>query len=301
VTGADDLCYWVALHSIPDMGAVTFRRLLDRFGTARAVVEDAGLDALAGVHGVTRDLAAAIEHASSSVAAARRSVDALQQRGVSLLRLGSPGYPAALADLSDPPPLLYVVGRIAPEDARAVGMVGTTKPSDRGRSIAQEFAGRFARAGVTVVSGYAHGVDAASHRGAFDRGGRSILCLPYGIRYYKPRPDFPPLSEIARRGALVSECPPDREWSSRAAVARDRIIAALSRALFVIEARPRGGTMHTVKAAEKLGRPVFALKYQRPPPSARGNAILLGRGAAAVRTFGDLPTILDRLDSSASS
>ena len=119
------------------------------------------------------------------------------------------------------------------------------------------------------------------------------MVLPYGIRHYKPRPDFPPLQEITHRGALVTECPPDHEWSSRAAVARNRIIAALSRALFVIETRTRGGTMHTVKAAEQLRRPIFALRYQEAPENARGNSILLARNATEISTFGDAQKVIE--------
>jgi len=241
---------------------------------------------------MTRDLADAILHGRDMLDQTRRTVGNLQERGVRLLRMGAADYPRVLLDLGNPPPLLYVIGQVGGKDERAVGMVGTTKPSDRGRSIAEQFGKRLAREGVTVVSGYAHGIDAASHRGAFNGGGRSILCLPYGVRHYRSRPDFPPLHEIAQRGALVSECPPDQEWSSRAAVERNRIIAALGRALFVIETRPRGGTLHTVKAAEQLGRPIFALKYRRAPDAARGNAILIGRGATAVSTFGEIDKVL---------
>src|SRR5208337_1289603 len=196
------------------------------------------------------------------------------------LRMTDSVYPSALHDLPDPPPLLYVFGQIGARDRRAVSMVGTTKPSERGRPIAEEFGKRFAAAGVTVVSGYAHGIDAASHRGAFRGGGRSILCIPYGIRRFKSRPDFPALVEIAQRGAVVSECPPDR------------IIAALGRAVFVIETPPRGGTLHTVRAAEQLGRPLFVLKYHTPPESARGNSILIARGATDVSMFGEIGKIL---------
>lgn len=293
MSDTDELCCWVALHSVPAMGPVTFRRLVERFGTARAVLAQSDRNALAEVRGVTRDLADAVLTAGQFLDETRRTVETLQRRGVRLVRMGAGAYPASLLALLNAPPLLYVIGEIGPQDESAVGMVGTTKPSDRGRRIAEAFAGKFAQAGVTVVSGYAHGIDAASHRGAFRGGGRSILCVPYGIRHYKPRPDFPPLSEIAERGALVTECPPDQEWSARAAVARNRIIAALGRALFIVEARTRGGTLHTVKAAEELGRPVFALKYRRPPDSARGNAILIARGATPIHTFAEVQEILE--------
>ena len=288
----DELHHWVALHSLDGMGPVAFRRLVERFGSARAVLEDADRSTLGEIRDLPRSLAEAILNSRHALDAARRSIETLQKRGVRIVRMGAESYPPALLDLSNPPPVLYVVGDVTPEDYSSVGMVGTTKPSDRGRGIAEEFARRLGQAGITVVSGYAHGIDAASHRGAFRGGGRSILCLPYGIRHYKSRPDFPPLREIAQRGGLVTECPPDHEWSSRAAVARNRIIAALSRALFVVETRTRGGTMHTVKAAEQLRRPIFALRYQNAPENARGNSILIARNATPVSTFGEAEKII---------
>ena len=274
------------------MGPITFRRLLDRFGSARAVVEEADRDALAQVRGLTRAVAEAVLNCRPGLERAARLAETLQQRGVSVVRMGDAEYPQRLHDLLNPPPLLYMVGQIGPEDQRSVSIVGTTKPSDRGRALTEQIAARFAKAGVTIVSGYAHGIDAAAHRGAFGAGGRSILCVPYGLRQFRSRPDFPPLAEIARRGAVISECPPDQEWSAAAAVARDRIIAALGAATFVAETRPRGGTMHTVRAAEQLRRPLYALKYSDPPESARGNSILIARGAGAITMLKDVDEIV---------
>jgi len=288
-----EIVYWVALHGAPDMGPVTFRRLVDAFGSPRAVFQAGNMEALAKIEGVGRATVEAITHGEALLDRAARTAEMMQKGGGRIIRMDESAYPEPLHDLPNPPPLLYMLGDIGAEDRHALAIVGTTKPSRKGRAITEEFAARLARKGVTVVSGYAHGVDAAAHRGAFKGGGRTILCLPFGIRHFRPRPDFPPLAEIAERGAILSECPPEMEWSSSAAVARNRIIAALSRAVFVIETRTRGGTMHTVQAARNLGRPLLALKYEQPPPSARGNAVLMGRGATPVSKFGDIDRILD--------
>ncbi len=295
MTADEELYYWVALHAVPNMGPVTFRRLLDRFGSAQGVFEAASPEALGEVRGISSDMVQALCDGHAILDWARQSTDHLRSRGVRIVRMSDQGYPAALHELANPPPLLYMIGDVTAEDARTVGMVGTTKPSGKGRAIAEQFAARLAAAGVTVVSGYAHGIDAASHRGAFNAGGRSVLCVPFGMRHFKSRPDFPPLREIGNRGALISECPPGQEWSSAIAIARNRIIAALSRALFVIETRIRGGTMHTVKAAEELGRPLFVLKYQTPPDSARGNAVLISRGATPIAMLNDIDKLLDAI------
>jgi DNA processing protein len=290
-----DLTSWVALHGLPGMGPVTFRRLLDRFGSPARVLREADTESLAEIPGLKRDLAEAVFRAGEGLERARTATDRLRARGVRIVRMTDPAYPPRLHDLPNPPPLLYMVGEAGPRDARAVGMVGTTKPSKKGRAIAEAFAAHLAGRGVTVVSGYAHGCDAAAHRGAFRGGGRSLLVLPFGIRRFKPRADFPPVAEIARRGAILTECPPERAWSASAAVARNRLIAALAQAVVVIETRPRGGTMHTVKAAERLRRPLFVLKYQNPPDAARGNAILLAKGAAGIAKLNEVDRVVEAL------
>ncbi len=288
----DELDYWIALHGAPEMGPVVFRRLLDRFGSCRVILEETERNDLAAVRGMTAERIEGVVHARSGLDHARKLLDTLRRAGVRALRMTDADYPAALQELPNPPPLIYLFGDIRAQDRRAVAMVGTTKPSGKGRAIAEELAARLAGKGLAVVSGFAHGVDAAAHRGAFKGGGRSILCIPFGIRQFRPRPDFPPLEEIAQRGAILSECPPDAEWSSRAAIQRNRIIAALGAATVVIETRPRGGTMHTVKAAVGLLRPLFALKYREPPESARGNAILIARGATPITMLNDAEKIL---------
>jgi len=296
-----ELASWVVLHSLPGMGPVTMRRLLDRFGSARGVLEAGQGNAILESPGVTTALAEAIRRAAASVAHAARRVEDLHRCGVRIVRIVDPAYPPALRDLRNPPPLLYIYGDIGDRDARAVGIVGTTDPSPRGRAIAEEFGARFAAAGVTVVSGYAHGIDAAAHRGAFRGGGRSVLCLPHGLRRFRARPDFPPLAEIGKRGALLSECPPDALWSRAAAIARNRIIAALGRALLVIETQPHGGAFHTVSAAESLGRPIFAVRFREPPESARGNAMLIARGATPLCAFAEINEVLRVVDAPARS
>jgi DNA processing protein len=292
--GEDQELYsWVALHGLPGMGPITFKRLIDRFGSAAGVLERADGDSLSAISGMTQQLAGAIFEADGSLERVRQMTDTLRSKGVRVIRITDADYPAPLHDLSNPPPLLYMVGEILPEDACSLAMVGTTKPSNKGRAICEAFAARLAAQGVTVVSGYAHGCDAAAHRGAYKGGGRSILVLPFGIRQFRPRADFPPVGEMARRGALISECPPEQEWSSAGAIARNRLIAALGRAVFVAETRPKGGTMHTVKAARTLERPLFAVKYKDAPESARGNSILIGRGATGVSMINEIDVLLN--------
>ena len=290
---ADSVAAWVALHSVPGMGPVTFGRLVRRFGTVERVLDQSNDEALAAELRLHPSLREGILRARARFEWAERTVAALAERGVRVARRGDEAYPQPLTELKDAPPLLYLFGDWRPEDLRAVGMVGSTHPSARGRDIARGLAMRLAGQGVTVVSGFAQGIDDASHLAALAEGGRSVLCLPFGIRRFRPRAGWPPTSALAERGAILSEQSPDSDWETQAALSRNRLIAALSRALIVVEAAPKGGTMNTFEHALGLGRPTFAVRFQEAPESARGNAIALGRGAAPLERLGDLDRVIE--------
>jgi len=295
VDRVDETSYWMALHAVEGMGPITFRRLVSGFGSAKAAVENHAAPAMAHIPNMTTAMREAIARIPEEISRWESLADKLRLRGVRIVRMGRPGYPAALMALPNPPPLLYLLGDIAAVASRSVSIVGTRKPSDKGKALATQFAARFAADGLSVVSGYAHGIDAAAHRGAFDAGGRSILCLPYGIVNFKSRADFPDIATIGRNGAIISECPPEQEWTSASAIARNRIIAALGEALLVIETPVKGGTMHTVKAAQELRRPIFAVQYQNPSDAARGNSVLIARGAIPIETFADIRKVTQTL------
>jgi len=288
----DRLAAWVALHSVPDMGPVTFRRVLDRFGTVERALEQASPETLAGIARMEPDLALHIQQAGARVEWVERQIESLAGHGVNVVRRCDTAVPPVLKDLRNPPPLLYVAGEIQAPDSRAVGIVGSTRPTARARDIAGALGEKLAGAGVTVVSGYAEGIDEAAHLGALRGAGRTILCLPFGIRRLKLRPGWPGLAELKKRGAALSEQPPDTDWQTQAALARNRLIAALGRALIVVETTADGGAMNTVQWARELGRPVFAVAYQNPPEQARGNALCLARGAVALERLRDVEKVL---------
>jgi len=288
----DDLPYWVALHSIEAMGPTTFRRLMEHFGGVEEAVRNTSEKSLARVARLDPALARGVLAAKERLDWATRVIADQESRGVRVVRIGDAAYPPPLKDIHDAPPLLYMIGEWRPQDARAVAIVGTTKPSKRGREIALSFARRFARAGCTVVSGYAHGCDSAGHRGALAAGGRTVFAIPTGIDLFESRWGYPPVSALRKRGAVVSESPPGSAWSATAAILRNRIIVALSRAVFIIETRPKGGTMNTFHLALKQQKPVFVLRYRQPPPSARGNEVAIARGAEPITTYREIETML---------
>jgi len=289
---ADELTCWMALHGVPGLGAMGLRRLIERFGSARDAVGEADERALREAGIIQPDVVRGVLDLDARLRWAERARSALDEAHVHAIRFTDPDYPDMLKQLHDGPAMIYVYGTLLPRDARAVAIVGSTRPSKRGRALSGGFAARLAREGCTIVSGYAHGIDSAAHRAALQVKGRTIFVVPHGIMRFKSRWGYPPAPALAEQGAVVSETPPEDEWSSRAAVMRNRLIAALSRAVIIIETRPRGGARHTAAAARKLGRTVFAVRYARPPAAARGNEVIFGQGGTPLGKYGDVDKVL---------
>ena len=189
-----------------------------------------------------------------------------------------PDYPSALLDLADPPATLFVRGWW-PIEPPAVAMVGSRAASDYGRQFAERLSGELARLGHTVVSGLAHGIDAASHRGALSAGGRTVAVLPGSLDQIVPRAHHRLAREIATRGALVSEQPAGALVHKGTFVERNRLIAALARVVIVVEAAETSGALHTAAAARRLGRPLLAVPGDVDRPTSRGCHALLRSGA----------------------
>lgn len=214
--------------------------LAARFGLDRAEVEEA----LA-----VRPHAAAIAAAEEAAAA---------RLGARLLTPFDAGWPPPLADLTDPPAALYLAGELP--SAPAVAIVGARRATPYGREAAELFARWLAARGATVVSGFARGIDAAAHRGALAApGGTTVAVLGAGLGVDYPRGQRRLAAEIAGRGALLTELPcgrPPRAWNFPV---RNRVIAALSRAVLVVEAAARSGSLITARQALDLGRDVWAV------------------------------------------
>jgi DNA processing protein len=284
----EDPMYWMALAELPGVGPVAARALVERFGGAKAAL-DAPASDVADVAGVRADTLDALPQRAEYVVDAKRTLDQLLDDGFDVIAADSPAYPAALRDLNDAPLVLYTLGQLPNADARCFAVAGSTAPSDRGRSAAALVGRELAAAGWTVVSGYAEGIDSTAHLGALEAGGTTLMILPMGVRAFKLRAQFAPFrAELGGRVVLMSECPPAQGWSSRAAVMRDRLIAAMGRALLVVEARPESGTMITFRHAQRLGRPAYVIDYRDAPPEADGNRQAIRAGGIPVPGTGAL-------------
>jgi DNA processing protein len=208
--------------------------------------------------------------------------------GVGVIAWASPGYPAPLRHLADPPPVLFVRGTLLPCDAGAVAVVGSRRATPYGLRVARALAGDLARAGVTVVGGLARGIDAAAHGAALCAGGRTVAVLGSGLLNPYPPEHLDLLEEIAGTGAVVSEFPLRAAPLRRHFPQRNRLIAALSLGTLVVEASRTSGALGTVRHALDLGRAVMAVPGPVDEECSLGTLRLLQEGAAAVGAAEDV-------------
>jgi DNA processing protein len=283
---ADDLLDEVRLSMIPGVGPRTRKLLLERFGSPKAVWR-AAPSQLREVPGVgpklTASLLAAREHAQ-----AEQQIDLCRRHGVAILAQNGPDYPRALREIHDPPGVLFVRGRLQPADALAVAIVGTRHASSYGLRLAERLAGSLARAGLSIVSGLARGIDAAAHRGALAAGGRTLAVLANGVLSIYPPEHGPLAAEIVDRGAVLSEAPPCASPHPGAFPQRNRIISGLALGTIVVEAGDRSGALITARHAMEQGREVFAVPGRADDRTSRGCHKLIRDGAKLVETADDV-------------
>ncbi len=263
--------HWLALRSETGLGMGAARRLIARFGSLDAAYTAPEADVMA-LRRVRPE--AVLRWRRVDLAEMRARLCSLAIAGIAFITPEEATYPAALLDLAQAPPGLYMRGQITEADRRRVTIVGTREPSAAGFAVARRLSMELAAAGATVVSGLAVGIDTAAHAGALIApGGRTLAVLGCGLERIHPRGNRSLAAEAATRGALLTEYAPEQEVDAGRLLARDRLLAALGGAVVVIEARARGGSLVTAAHAARLGRPVFAM------PGTPGCDALLAEGA----------------------
>jgi DNA processing protein len=212
----------------------------------------------------------------------------LAANGVHIVLAGDVEYPPLLRQLGDAPAALYVQGSVAALRSAQLAMVGSRSPTPSGRATAREFAAWFARAGLTVTSGLATGIDAASHEGALAGGGETIAVYATGLDRVYPAEHATLAQRIRTRGALVSEFPPRTPPRREHFPRRNRLIAGLSLGTLVVEASRHSGSLITARLAGEAGREVFAIPGSIHSPLARGCHQLIKSGAKLVEEAADV-------------
>lgn len=206
-------------------------------------------------------------------------------RGIAAVCRCSTDFPASVLELSDPPYVLYVRGDLAVLDRcpdLAIAMVGTRRPTRVGREASRTIAAGIAQTGGVVVSGMALGIDGAAHDGALSVRGKTIAVLAGGVDRPSPPSHAALYEQIVDGGVVVSELPPGTQPSRWSFPARNRIIAALSSAVIVVEAPQKSGALITVDHAQDLGVDVYAVPGSIVSPTCHGSNRLLCEGAGGV-------------------
>jgi DNA processing protein len=208
------------------------------------------------------------------------------------IRLMDPGYPAPLKELKKPPSELFIRGAYQRRDILAVAVVGSRTPTAYGRTMSRRLAGELAERGVTIISGLARGVDTAAHLEALEAGGRTIAVLGCGMDVDYPRGSAALRERIAANGALVTEFEPGTAPLPGNFPRRNRVISGLSRAVVVVEAAVRSGSLITARWAADQGRDVMAVPGRADSTMSAGPIKLIRDGAVPVTGAAD---ILDAL------
>lgn len=217
-----------------------------------------------------------------------RTLHWLQHTGHHFLTLADPRYPQALLDIPDPPITLYVKGSIALLYGPAIAIVGSRNATTQGLINAEQFAGALSQAGFPIVSGLAMGIDAAAHAGALRHAGSTIAVIGTGIDIIYPARNRALATRIADDGCVVSEYALGTEALAANFPRRNRLISGLSRAVLVVEAAARSGSLITARVAAEQGRDVFAIPGSIHAPLSKGCHWLIKQGAKLVESAQDV-------------
>ena len=275
-----DIRFWVALTRINGVGNATANRLVEHFGSAKAVF-DATIDQFKGLSGIRVDAVRGIS-AFKGWKEVDRELDRASRLGISIISLQDSRYPRNLANIPSPPVILYVMGHLSAADEAAIAVVGSRNPTSYGLEMACRFSADFAGEGLTVVSGLARGIDTAAHKSALKGGGRTIAVLGCGIDVVYPPESSKLFRQIAEEGALISEfplgTPPDAVNFPR----RNRIISGLSLGVLVVEAAMKSGSLITAQYAAEQGRDVYVIPGNINSARSKGSNRLINEGAMLV-------------------
>jgi DNA processing protein len=277
---------WLTLKLLPGLGNRSLLKLVNHFGSAEAVLR-ANAGEIKAVEGLRPHAVRAL-HSRQPARDPYTEWQKLQSRGFRLVCWGDPDYPSNLAAIPDPPVVLFADGSLEPRDLVAIAVVGSRAASSMGMAFTERLCSDLAECGVTVVSGFAVGIDSAAHRGALRGRGRTLAVLGCGLDQDYPPSNRPIRAQIRNSGALLTEfslgSPPEADHFP----ARNRIISGLALGVVVVEAAQRSGSLITARLALEQGREVFAVPGMARHYRSAGVHQLLRQGAKLVETAQDI-------------
>ncbi|MEA3506428.1 MAG: DNA-processing protein DprA [Elusimicrobiota bacterium] len=280
--------YLIKLKNIEGIGKAVIKKLALEISLIEKL-DNISAQKLSRETGISLNEALKIKNADwSDFKKERKELEEAKAGNYNIYPLGSKNYPELLAEIYDPPPVLYSAGRLIPEDYNAVALVGTRKATSYGRSAAEKLAYGLASKGITVVSGCAAGIDRAAHIGALKAKGRTLGVLGGGLDRRYPKTNFKLMEDISRSGALLSEFPCKSSPRPYNFPMRNRVISGLSLGVVVVEAPIRSGALITAYQAMEQNRGVYAVPGSIFSSKSDGCAKLIKEGAGAVTCVEDI-------------
>jgi len=281
-----DVRDWIALNLIPGVGPRSFLKLLSEFRSPDRILAARERE-LAEALGQKREIAQRIAN-YRDVVDVEREMQLIEQYDVTVITLEDPRYPLRLAEIYEPPILLYVRTALLERDNNSVAIVGTRRASMYGKEVAERLAGELALRGITVVSGMAEGADSAAHRGALNAGGRTIAVLGGGVDVVYPVGNRKLMAQIISNGCVISEFPMSCPARGGNFPRRNRIISGLTLGTVVVEGDSHSGALITARYAAEQGREVFAVPGNVNSRRTDGPHSLIKDGAKLTETANDI-------------
>lgn len=286
---ADEVAAWLRLLETPQVGRESARRLLAAFGSPQAALSATEVQRKEVVGaGPARALTQAAEGHAELLALTLAWLAQSDGPPRHLVALGDPDYPMALLETADPPLLLYAIGRVELLRSESLAIVGSRNPTPQGRENARAFAEELGRAGLTIVSGLALGIDGAAHSGALDSPASTIAVVGTGLDRVYPKRHLALARRTAEEGLIVSEYSLGTPPLAPNFPLRNRIIAGLTRGTLVVEAALQSGSLITARLAVEAGRDVFAIPGSIHSPQSKGCHSLIKQGAKLVESARDI-------------
>jgi len=283
----DERYDWLALRAVPGIGDVLYKRLIERFGPPHAVTA-AKQKELMTVEGVGLKAAEAIKTFHPNDRGIQQELDRADKLGIELVTLLDERYPVQLKAIYDPPPILYMKGRLGPRNQQAVAIVGARRATEYGRWITEQIVYGLVAKGFTIVSGMARGIDGYAHRAAVSSKGKTVAVLGCGVDVIYPKEHRTLRNEITAQGCLLSEFALGTGPHPNHFPQRNRIISGLSLGTLVVEAGLDSGALITARYALDQNREVFAVPGNLGAKTSLGTNRLIKQGARLVETAEDI-------------
>ncbi len=281
-----ELYYWIALRLTCGIGNVNYKNLINHFGTPEKIfhADAAELRKVEGISARARESVLKFKHSH----VIDMELDLITAEKIEIVTLNSPNYPENLKNIYDPPPFLYVKGKLNKQDCNAIAVVGSRRASEYGIKVTEEISRALALRDITIISGMARGIDSQAHEAALACGGRTIAVLGCGVDVVYPPENRKLYGAIVSNGAVISEYPMGTEPNSYNFPARNRIISGLSIGVLVAEASLKSGSLITARLALDQGRDVFAVPGNIFSLKSKGSNSLLKSGAQLVEGADDI-------------